>query len=147
LGAVAGQRLQSLAQSKTKAIGGTSVISEDGRVVARGDAPSAPLPAFDPRSLKGLVVPGGALILRDKLYVERSADAQLKEQMVKWGTTTTVRAPPNGRNFPPDARHSFCPPEMLMSFYGFSKLWRHRYLQPSCSYASWLCRFATNLTG
>ncbi len=90
---VAGQLPQSLAQPQAKAVGETSVISEDGRIVARGDAPSAPLPAFDPRFLKELVVPGGALILRDKLYVERAADAPLKDQMIKWGTTTTIRAP------------------------------------------------------
>ncbi len=93
LRAVAGQLPQSLVQPRAKVIGETSVISEDGRIVARDDIPSAPLPAFDPRSLKELVVPGGALILRDKLYVERTADTQLKEQMVKWGTTTTIRAP------------------------------------------------------
>ncbi|MBN1217282.1 MAG: AAA-like domain-containing protein [Anaerolineae bacterium] len=71
----------------------TSMISEDGRLIPRHQVSAAPLPAFDPRFLKELVVPGGATILRDKLYVERKTDDQLKDQIVKWGTTITIRAP------------------------------------------------------
>lgn len=71
----------------------TGVISEDGRFVTRDGVPLAPLPAFNPRSVIQLAVPGGAVKLRDKLYIERAADAHLKEQMGGWGTTTTIRAP------------------------------------------------------
>ncbi len=71
----------------------TSIISEDGRLIARDAASPPPLPAFDPRFLKELVVPGGAVKLRDQFYIERKADAHLKDQIIKWGTTTTIRAP------------------------------------------------------
>jgi hypothetical protein len=71
----------------------TGVISEDGRPLASDEVAAPPLPAFDPRSWQEFSVPGGAVKLRDKLYIERSADAQLKEQIISWGTTTTIRAP------------------------------------------------------
>lgn len=71
----------------------TSILSEDGRLVAADETALPPLPAFDPRFLQKLVVPGGAVKLRDTLYMERAVDADLKDQMVKWGTTTTIRAP------------------------------------------------------
>jgi len=82
--------VESLAAGKTYE---TSIISEDGRRVARDQVSAPPLPAFDPRFLVELTVPGGAVTLRDKFYIERSADAQLKDQSVQWGTTTTIRAP------------------------------------------------------
>lgn len=53
----------------------------------------APLPAFDPRILEGLSVPGGVVKLYDKFYIEREVDTKLRSQIVKWGTTTTIRAP------------------------------------------------------
>ena len=71
----------------------TRIISEDGRLVTDRETSPPPLPAFDPRSLKELAVPGGAVKLRDRFYVERDVDAQLKNQVIKWGSTTTIRAP------------------------------------------------------
>lgn len=71
----------------------TRIISEDGRLVTGGDTAPPPLPAFDPRSMKELIAPGGAVKLRDQFYVERAVDSQLKEQVIRWGTTTTIRAP------------------------------------------------------
>jgi serine/threonine protein kinase len=71
----------------------TSLVSEDGRLIALGQTSAPPLPAFDPRVFKEMIVPGGAVKLRDKFYIERPADAQLKAQMTQWGTTTTIRAP------------------------------------------------------
>ncbi|MFC1976143.1 AAA-like domain-containing protein [Chloroflexota bacterium] len=71
----------------------TNIISEDGRLIPGNEISSPPLPAFDPRFMRELVVPGGAVKLRDKLYIERKTDAQLKDQIVKWGTTNTIRAP------------------------------------------------------
>jgi hypothetical protein len=60
----------------------------------RDDEPSRPpSPECDPRILKELAVPGGVVRMRDKLYIEREADTKLKEQIVKRGTTTTIRAP------------------------------------------------------
>ncbi len=87
LAAVAGR----LPQEPPIADRGT-IISEDGCPVAGEDVSHPPLPEFDPRFLKELAVPGGVVRLSDKLYVERGADAQLKEQIVKWGSTTTIRA-------------------------------------------------------
>lgn len=71
----------------------TSIISEDGRLIPPGGISPPPLPAFDPRFLRELAVPGGAVKLRDRLYIERKMDVQLKDQIVRWGTTTTIRAP------------------------------------------------------
>ncbi|MGB0384380.1 MAG: AAA-like domain-containing protein [Ardenticatenaceae bacterium] len=69
------------------------IVSEDGRIVTGQEGLQAPLPEADPRFLDELVVPGGALTLRDTLYVAREADAKLKRQVVKTGTLTTIRAP------------------------------------------------------
>ena len=66
------------------------IFSEDGSVIADDKAVYPPLPEFDPAMLE---VPGGAVKLCDRFYIEREADGRLKEQMVKWGTTTTIRAP------------------------------------------------------
>ena len=68
-------------------------ISEDGHIIADDDILPPPLPEFDPRFLETLEAPGGAVMLRDTFYVEREADAHLKRQLVRWGTTTTIRAP------------------------------------------------------
>jgi hypothetical protein len=70
-----------------------NIISEDGRPVTDEESWQPPLPEFDPRFLAELETPGGAVKLRDKLYVEREADAHLKREIVKWGSTTTIRAP------------------------------------------------------
>ncbi|HXV97595.1 MAG TPA: protein kinase, partial [Anaerolineae bacterium] len=93
LSVIAGQLPQSLAVVPARAARETSIISEDGRLVTGNEASPPPLPAFDPRFLKKLTVPGGAVKLRDNLYIERTVDAELKEQIIKWGTTTTIRAP------------------------------------------------------
>jgi hypothetical protein len=69
-------------------------VSEDGRPVSGdGKTPPRPSPEFDPRVLKGLSVPGGVVRLRDRFYVERAADARLKEHITGQGTTVTIRAP------------------------------------------------------
>ena len=49
-----------------------------------------PLPQFDPRVLEA---PGGAVKLRDPLYIRRDADHDLENEIIKWGTTTTIQAP------------------------------------------------------
>lgn len=71
---------------------GPVVISEDGRVVADIKTLHAPLPEFDPRFADDMDAPGGAVKLRDRFYVEREADAFLKREICKTGTTTTIRA-------------------------------------------------------
>jgi hypothetical protein len=69
-------------------------ISEDGQfVIPDDDTPYPPSPGFDPNFLKELTVPGGAVRLRDKFYIEREADARLRAQMARRGSTTTIRAP------------------------------------------------------
>lgn len=67
-------------------------FSEDGRIVADREELSPPLPDSDPRFLKELTVPSGAVRLSDKLYVERSADTRLKRQIFRRGSTATIRA-------------------------------------------------------
>ena len=71
----------------------TQLISEDGRAMPNEKTFQAPLPEFDPRLIRSLVTPGGAVKLRDKLYVERQEDLALYREVVQWGTTTTIRAP------------------------------------------------------
>jgi len=71
---------------------GRLTVSEDGRVISDDETVHPPLPEFDPRFLEELEAPGGAVKLRDRLYVERDADARLKREIVKSGTTTTIRA-------------------------------------------------------
>lgn len=73
--------------------GSELIISEDGRPVADDETLQPPLPVFDPRCLDDLEAPGGAVKLRDGLYVERDADTRLKHEVVRSGTTTTIRAP------------------------------------------------------
>ncbi len=68
-------------------------VSDDGRFIVDTTTPHPPLPEFDPRFLTELEEPGGALKLSDKFYVEREADTLLRNQLVKRGTTTTIRAP------------------------------------------------------
>ncbi len=68
------------------------IISEDGRPVTDDATLQPPLPEFDPRFLEELEAPGGAVKLADKFYVERNADTRLKREVVKPGTTTTIRA-------------------------------------------------------
>ena len=68
-------------------------MSDDGRLITDEATFHPPLPGFDPRFLQQLEVPGGAVKLSDKLYVEREADVRLKDQLAKWGSTTTIRAP------------------------------------------------------
>ena len=79
-------------QLRPVAEGEELTISEDGRAIADDDTLHAPLPQFDPRFLDELEAPGGAVKLRDRLYVERGADAHLRREVVRSGTTTTIRA-------------------------------------------------------
>ncbi|GAB4546324.1 MAG: hypothetical protein Kow0063_40710 [Anaerolineae bacterium] len=68
------------------------VISEDGRPAADDEVLCPPLPEFDPRFLEELEAPGGAVKLCDRFYIERAEDSRLKQELMKWGTTTTIRA-------------------------------------------------------
>ena len=77
---------------RLRPVSGEIVLIEDGRGIADGQVPHAPLPEFDPRLLEELEAPGGAVKLRDRFYIERDADARLKREVVKPGTTTTIRA-------------------------------------------------------
>jgi hypothetical protein len=71
---------------------GKMTISEEGRVVADDETLHPPLPEFDPRWLEELEAPGGAVKLRSRFYIEREADGRLKHEVVRAGTTTTIRA-------------------------------------------------------
>lgn len=71
----------------------TAALSEDGRILTPTQTSPPPSPEFDPRFIKHLTAPGGAVRLSDKLYVERNEDGRLREEIVQWGTTITIRAP------------------------------------------------------
>ncbi len=69
-----------------------AILSEDGRPLSFPGQTAPPLPEFDPRFLEELEAPGGALKLSDRLYIERKADERLKREILKAGSTTTIRA-------------------------------------------------------
>jgi hypothetical protein len=85
-------RLEAQEPIKAKALDEGLIIAEDGRLGADDGTPHAPLPEFDPRFLEELEAPGGLIKLRDKFYMERKADARLKTEIVREGTTSTIRA-------------------------------------------------------
>jgi serine/threonine protein kinase len=89
LAAMAGRLPQ---RTPTPTSSGDMVLSEDGGVIADETTLPPPLPEFDPRFLEALAAPGGVVKLRDQFYIERRADDQLKREVVKSGTTTTIRA-------------------------------------------------------
>ena len=86
LAAIAGQA----SAQPDESLPGVVFVSEDGRPLPHENSLLPPLAAFDPRTL---AVPGGVVKLRDRLYVPRQADEQLARQIVKRGSTTTIRAP------------------------------------------------------
>ncbi|MAT42181.1 MAG: hypothetical protein CL609_07555 [Anaerolineaceae bacterium] len=70
-----------------------TILSVDGRLLSKNELISPPSPEFDPRLIKHLSIPGGALSLSDKFYVEREEDNKLRQEIVRRGTTITIRAP------------------------------------------------------
>ena len=74
-------------------VGAGATVSEDGRVISDEETMPAPLPETDPRFIEELEVPSGAVKLRSKFYIERRADAQVRRQVLRSGTATTIRAP------------------------------------------------------
>jgi hypothetical protein len=84
-------RLPEQAPIQIPSVGETSAISEDGRPVHEDGDLHPPLPEFDPRFLE-LDAPGGTVKLRSEFYVERDADGQLKREILRSGTMTTIRA-------------------------------------------------------
>lgn len=79
-------------RSPLPGLSGSGKFSEDGGQLIDSDTLHPPLPAFDPRLLEALEAPGGVVKLRDKFYIERQADALLRREITKPGTTTTIRA-------------------------------------------------------
>lgn len=63
------------------------------RFTPPANKPQQPQPTVYPRFHEALEAPGGVVKLRDRFYVERDADAHLKREIIKSGTTTTIRAP------------------------------------------------------
>jgi hypothetical protein len=88
-----GGRLAGKAPVQIDITDGDSVIFEDGCLVTSDERVHAPRPEFDPRFLAMLEAPGDAVKLRSELYIEREADARLKNEIVKSGTTVSIRAP------------------------------------------------------
>lgn len=70
----------------------SNVLSEDGGTFTDEEAINTPLPQFDPSFLETLDAPGGVVKLRDKFYLERQGDARLKREVIREGTTITIRA-------------------------------------------------------
>lgn len=91
LAAIGGQ-LPKREPVQPRPISGELFLSEDGRIVADNAVLHPPLSEFDPRFLEELEAPGGTVKLQDRLYIERSEDARLKREIVKLGTTVTIRA-------------------------------------------------------
>jgi hypothetical protein len=70
----------------------SGVVSEDGDPISDDNNLHPPLPEFDPRLVDAMEAPGGVVKLRDRFYIERHADAQLRREVTKAGSTTTIRA-------------------------------------------------------
>ncbi len=70
----------------------SNILSEDGDTFTDSNTLHPPQPQFDPRLLDTLEAPGGVIKLRDKFYIERQGDEQLKREVIRTGTTTTIRA-------------------------------------------------------
>jgi hypothetical protein len=85
-------RLPKRAPIQARPVAEGFIVSEDGRIIDDDETLHSPLPEFDLRFLEELEAPGGAVRLRDRFYIERDADARLKKEVVKSGTTTTIRA-------------------------------------------------------
>ncbi|MEM7033481.1 MAG: AAA-like domain-containing protein, partial [Chloroflexota bacterium] len=73
----------------------TDELSEDGDFVSSEAPVTQPRPQVNPLFLDkdDLAIPGGAVKLRDQLYIERDADIHLKREVIQTGTTMTIRAP------------------------------------------------------
>jgi len=67
-------------------------ISDDGRVVGDSDALHSPLPVFDPRALVDPEMPRGVVRLPSRFYIERRGDSILREEVLKPGSLTYIRA-------------------------------------------------------
>lgn len=67
--------------------------SEDGGHLPEEGSYAPPLTEFNSEVSKELETPGGAVKLRDELYIEREADIRLRRELLKLGTTTIIRAP------------------------------------------------------
>lgn len=91
LAAIAG-RLPERTPPPAAPVADGGLLTEDGGYLEDEDSLSPPLPEFDPRILEVLEAPGGVVKLRDTFYIERHADDQLKREIIKAGTTTTIRA-------------------------------------------------------
>jgi hypothetical protein len=91
LAAIAG-RLPQQKPISVRSITEEVALAEDGHVLVDEESLHPPLPEIDPRLLDALEAPGGVVKLRDKFYIERHADALLRREVIKSGTTTTIRA-------------------------------------------------------
>ncbi|MGB0386098.1 MAG: AAA-like domain-containing protein [Ardenticatenaceae bacterium] len=70
------------------------ILDEDGQLISNDQAVKEPLEGPNLESiLAQLDAPGGGVKLRDTLYIQREADARLKRQLLKSGSTTTIHAP------------------------------------------------------
>ncbi len=77
---------------KPVSTGSRITISEDGRILTDEEEHAPPLPQFDPRILEELAPPGGTVSLRDKFYIERNDDQRLRQQVMRPGSISTIRA-------------------------------------------------------
>ena len=85
-------RLPQRTRIMTRPVSPSAIVANDGRILKAGGSLYLPAPEFDPRLLESLEAPGGVVKLRDKFYIEREADLHLKREIIKPGTTTTIRA-------------------------------------------------------
>lgn len=65
---------------------------DDGQINWDEHELSPPFSEVDPFLVEQFVAPGGAMKLRDKLYVQRPEDKRFKNQLTGRGTMTTIRA-------------------------------------------------------
>jgi serine/threonine protein kinase len=77
----------------TRPVKESTTSPQVGRLAPRQSRPQRLQPAANPKFHEALEAPGGVVKLRDRFYIEREADIHLKREIIKPGTTTTIRAP------------------------------------------------------
>jgi hypothetical protein len=69
----------------------TETVQTISKKTVAGQPIAKPSEEFDPRLM--LEAPGGVVDLESPFYIERQADKKLKRELLRPGTTTTIRAP------------------------------------------------------
>ncbi|MBV9764122.1 MAG: AAA-like domain-containing protein [Acidobacteriaceae bacterium] len=68
-----------------------TALTADGNAASQGAPMAPPLPAFDPRWLETLDVPGGAVRLTSPFYIQRDLDTRAKQVIAQGAVTLLIK--------------------------------------------------------